>query len=226
MQNMSKTAIILGASGLTGGLLLAKLLKDDRYSCIKLFSRKSLGISNSKIEEHLINLFELEKHQAVFKADVVFCCIGTTKKKTPDQSQYHKIDYGIPVAAAKLSKANSIPTFIAMSSMGANANSSIFYSRTKGEMEAAVLAAQIPTTYLLRPSLIKGDRKEKRPGEKITAGIMSFFDLFLIGGLKKYRSIKAERIAEAMIRLAEGLHGSAPCTLDSRQIQELADAGE
>jgi uncharacterized protein YbjT (DUF2867 family) len=224
MQNMSKTAIIIGASGLTGGLLLKKLLKDERYSRIKLFSRRSSGISNSKIEEHLIDLFELENYEGVFKADVVFCCIGTTKKKTPDQSQYHKIDFGIPVAAAKLCKENGINTLIVMSSMGANTRSSIFYSRTKGEMEAAVLAENIPNTYLLRPSLIKGNRKEKRTGEKITAAFMSFFDLFLFGSLKKCRSIKAERIAEAMLRLANQPIGAK--IIDSRQIQELADKSE
>ena len=107
--------------------------------------------------------------------------------------------------------------------MGANEKSSVFYSRTKGEMENAVLNSQIKSTYILRPSLIKGDRNEKRFGEKMMAILMSFFDFFMIVGLKKYRSIKAERIAEAMVVLAN--EKPEIQLLDSKQIQELADHG-
>lgn len=218
---MSKTAIILGASGLTGSLLLDKLLKDDRYGKIKLFTRKSIGLNHPKIEEFIVDLLELQKAKPDFKGDEVYCCIGTTKKKTPDQEQYYKIDFGIPVAAAKLCKTNEIDTFLVISSMGANVKSSIFYSRTKGEMEQAVLGQKIKHSYILRPSLITGNRSEHRTAEKVTAAIMSFFNLFLWGGLRKYRSIKSERIAEAMIRLAN--NQSESMILDSKQIQELAD---
>ena len=219
---MSKTAIILGASGLTGGLLLEKLLKDDRYATIKLFSRTKLGLNHTKIVEFEADLLKLEQFAESFVADEVYCCIGTTKKKTPKEEDYFKIDFGIPVAAAKLCKMNQIVTFQVISSMGANSKSSIFYSRTKGEMEEAVLAENIPYTYILRPSLIKGNRDEKRFAERLMAALMSFFDLFLLGGLRKYRSIKAERIAEAMIQLANSQPPSM--VLDSRQIQVTADS--
>lgn len=199
---MNKTAIILGASGLTGSLLLQKLLKDERYGTILLFSRKEAGISHPKVKEIVIDLFRLEDASDQFKADEVFCCIGTTKKKTPDQDEYRKIDFGIPVTAAQLCVKNDINAFLVISSMGASPKSSIFYSRTKGEMEEAVLAMGIPNTYILRPSLITGNRQEKRGGEKLGAALFKVFNLLLIGGLKKYRSIKATQIADAMIRLA------------------------
>jgi uncharacterized protein YbjT (DUF2867 family) len=220
---MSKTAIILGASGLTGSILLEKLLADERYATIKLFSRKASGISHPKVKEFVMDLFQLEDAGEDFKGDEVFCCIGTTKKKTPDQKEYHKIDFGIPVAAAKLCMANNIETMVTISSMGANVKSSIFYSRTKGEMEQAVLQERLSYNYILRPSLIKGDRKEKRKGEKITAAVVSFFDLFMLGGMKKYRSIKAERIAEAMVKLANDRPDLS--ILDSGMIQKIADLG-
>ncbi len=136
---MKKSAIILGATGLTGNLLLKKLLKDPSFEKIKLFSRSSSEINSPKIEEHLIDMFQLESHSEAFTADVVFCCIGTTKAKTPDNETYKKIDYGIPVSAAKLAKKNSIKTFIVISAMGADADSSIFYNKTKGEMQRDVL---------------------------------------------------------------------------------------
>lgn len=199
---MPKTAIILGASGASGGEVLRLLLNDSRYEKVKLFSRSSINNKNSKIEEYIIDLFELEKHAEAFTADEVYCCIGTTKAKTPDKKTYHKIDYGIPVTAAKLAKANKIPVFIVISAIGADADSSIFYSRTKGEMQDDVLGANIPTTYILQPSLIVAERNDSRIMEKLASGFMKLINPVLQGGAAKYRSIKAGNVAKAMVWLA------------------------
>lgn len=199
---MGKTAIILGASGLTGNLLLEKLLEDSRYDSVKVFGRRSLNINHLKISEHIGNLLELESFQKDFNADEVYCCIGTTAKQTPDKSDYHKIDLGIPVAAAKLCKANNIPTFLIISSLGANPKSTIFYSRTKGEMEQTVLQEHIPHTYILRPSFIGGKRKSPRFGEGVGIVFAKLIKPIMVGGLKKYRLIEADTIAKAMIYLA------------------------
>lgn len=199
---MGKTAIILGATGLTGSILLNKLLKDDRYKTIKLFSRSKIDGLPSKVIQVTGNLFELENFKAEFTGDEVYCCIGTTAKKTPNKAIYKQIDYGIPVNAAKLSKANNISTFIVVSALGANANSSIFYNKTKGEMERDVLAQNIPNTYIMQPSIIGGDRKETRIGEKIGLVVFKIFEPLLMGKLKKYSMIEAESIAQAMINLA------------------------
>lgn len=196
-----KTAIVLGATGLTGGLLVKRLIADDRYSKIKLFSRSKSNESSSKVDEFIGDLLQLEDFRPEFTGDVIFCCIGTTKAKTKDQEKYKAIDYGIPLAAAKLAKANKIDTIVIISSMGADTKSSIFYSRTKGEMERDVLSQEIDHTYLLRPSLITGNRKEKRSMEKIGAAIFKVLGFLLIGPLKKYRAIEADSIAAAMIRL-------------------------
>lgn len=199
---MGKTAIILGVSGLTGRLILNELLMDDRYTCIKLFSRKSVNIENPKIIEYIGDLLELKTFKKDFTGDQVFCSIGTTTKKTPDKAIYRKIDYGIPVEAAKLCIENGIDTFLVISSLGANTKSSVFYSRTKGEMERDVLNKNIKNTYILRPSFILGDRTEKRFGEAIGVGVVKLFGFLLIGKLKKYRAITAAKIAGTMIYLA------------------------
>ena len=78
---MKKTAIILGASGLTGTILLEKLIKDDRYGTIKLFSRSKIEGLPVKVKQYIGNLLELEKFKEDFTADEVHCCIGTTAKK-------------------------------------------------------------------------------------------------------------------------------------------------
>jgi len=197
-----KTAIVLGVTGLTGGILLQKLINDDRYDKIKLFSRKSTEVSHVKIEERIVDMLKLKNHAKDFVADEVFCCIGTTNAKTPDKNLYRTIDYGIPVSAAELSKINNINTFIVVSALGADSESSIFYNRTKGEMENAVLAFNIPKTHILQPSLIGGKRDEKRPGEFFFKMIMKVFNPLLFGKLKKYKMILPETIVSAMIWLA------------------------
>jgi len=216
-----KTAIILGATGLTGSILLEKLLKDDRYLKIKVFSRNYVKVNNEKIEEYLIDLFELEKMADLFTADEVYCCIGTTQDKTPDKDTYRMIDFGIPATAAKLSKRNKIGTFQVISSMGANEKSSIFYNRVKGEMEGAVLDQQISNTYILQPSLIGGNREESRPFESIWKKIMSVGDNLLVGSLRKYRTIQPEIIADAMIYLANNDYRSG--TIPSDEIKVIAE---
>ncbi|MDL5510553.1 nucleoside-diphosphate sugar epimerase [Arenibacter sp. M-2] len=197
-----KTAIILGATGLTGGFLLQMLLKDERYIRIKLFTRSSIGFSHPKLEEHIVDLLTLESYKNDFLADEVFCCIGTTKAKTPDTEMYRRIDFGIPVTAAKICRDKGINTFLVISAMGANSKSGVNYNRIKGEMEEAVLKCGIPNTYILQPSLIGGKRDEKRIGEWIAKQFMKVLDYILVGPLEKYRSIDPEVIATAMVWLA------------------------
>ena len=219
---MGKTAIILGATGLTGSIVLDKLLKDNRYKTIKLFSRKKLDGLPSKVIQHTGNLLELDRFKTDFVADEVYCCIGTTAKKTPNKIIYKAIDFGIPVAAAKLSKENKINTFLVVSALGANADSSIFYNKTKGEMEQAVLSEKIERTYILQPSIIGGNRKEQRIGEKIGLVLFKIFQPLFFGKLKKYKITEAEHIAQTMINLANST--STEKIITSQSIQLLAKA--
>ena len=219
---MPKTAIILGASGATGHETLQLLLADDRYSKVKIFVRKSLGITNPKIEEHVINLLQLENYGADFTADEVYCCIGTTKAKTPDRDEYYKIDFGIPATAAKLAKANGIDTYIVVSAVGADKSSSIFYSRTKGEMQEAVLAQNIANTHILQPSLIVARRKESRVMEQIFIAAWKLVNPLLWGGAAKYKSVTAANIAKAMVWLANNNYPDVIVT--SNRINDLAMA--
>jgi len=178
------------------------LVKDERYKKIALFSRRAVEIKSQKIEEHLFDLLELEQQQEHFIADEVFCCIGSTNAKTPNNELYKRIDYGIPVATAKLCAQNSIKTLVIVSALGADANSSIFYNRIKGEMEDKVLALKVPKTHIVQPSMIGGNRKEKRPREYFFKKLMQVLSFLFQGSLKKYRVINPETIAKSMVWLA------------------------
>lgn len=199
---VKKSAIILGGTGLTGSLVLDHLLANDNYDCIKLFSRKTCGIKHPKLEEYIVDVLNLEVVKSDFIADEVYCCIGTTKKKTPDQEMYNSIDFGIPVEAAKLCVENKIPVLSVISAIGADPKSKIFYNRTKGTMEQAVMQAGVNRTYILRPSLITGDRMEKRFGEKLSIALFRFMQPLFVGKWKKYKTVNADSIAKRMIELA------------------------
>jgi uncharacterized protein YbjT (DUF2867 family) len=218
---MPKTAILLGATGATGSELLQLLLNDSRYDTIKLFSRKASGVSHPKVKEYVIDLFALEQHAADFTGDVVFCCIGTTKAKTPDTDTYYKIDYGIPVAAAALATLNGIRSYIVISALGADKNSGIFYNRTKGQMQEAVLEQSIPKIHIMQPALIVANRPENRLGEKIASAVFKVVNPLLVGSLKKYRSIATGTIARAMIWLDNNSYANV--VVPSDEIQGLGD---
>lgn len=196
---MKKKAIVLGATGLTGSHLLELLLENTDYDRVKVFTRTKLTISHPKIEEHVIDLLKLSDYAHEFTADEVYCCIGTTKAKTPNKELYRAIDYGIPVEAAKLAKQNAINYFIVVSALGANSNSKVLYSKLKGDMERDVLAQQIEQTHFFRPSLIVGNRKEKRIREDLSKQFMKVFG-FLIPA--RYKMIQAKIIAKAMVQIA------------------------
>jgi uncharacterized protein YbjT (DUF2867 family) len=217
---MKKTAIILGATGLTGSILLENLINDHRYETIKLFSRKEIDGLPSKVKQFIGDILKLDNFKKDFTADEVYCCIGTTAKKTPDKQLYKKIDFGIPVTAAKLTKANGISTFLVISAIGADAESSIFYSKIKGEMEQAVLSEKIEMTHILQPSIIGGNRQEKRIGEKIGLVIVKLLQPLFFGRFKKYRITEAEDIAQAMINLANS--NSTKTIISSTSISKLA----
>ncbi len=217
---MSKTAIILGATGLTGGLLLQTLLKDERYGHVTLFSRNTCRIKHLKLTEYIVDLFQLQHYKEQFKANDVFCCIGTTKSKTSNKEIYTNIDYGIPVSAATLCKENNIETFVVISALGAKKKSKIFYSRTKGKMEAAVLDLKIRNTYILQPSLISGEREERRIGEQFMKFLMSLLKPLLhFGDLNRYQPIHPQTIANCMVWVSNNDYKSG--RIESNTIQEI-----
>ena len=111
MEAPQKTALVLGATGLVGNKLIELLLEDQRYATVKIFGRRKLDKEHPKLQQYVGDLLQFEGFEKDFKGDEVFCCIGTTKAKTPDQATYRKIDYGIPLAAAQLAKKRAIETF-------------------------------------------------------------------------------------------------------------------
>jgi len=219
---LKKSAIILGATGLTGSYVLKNLINDSNYSEVIVFSRRPLEVKSEKLKIVECDLLNLEEQKDLFKADEVYVCVGTTNNKTPNKKLYREIDFGIPVTAAQLCRENRIDTLVVMSSLGASSKSSVFYTRTKGEMEESVLEMEIQNTYLLRPAIIMGPRKEKRIGETMGKMITFLINPLLIGSLKKYKGIHTETIAQAMINLCKR-EKYPKAIIESNEIWDIAE---
>ncbi|MEN9913329.1 MAG: hypothetical protein RL528_39 [Bacteroidota bacterium] len=202
---MQKNVLLIGASGLIGSELVQLLLRDDKIKSLKVFVRKTLAITDQKLREILVDFERLEDFKHEFQGDALFCCIGTTRKKTPDLADYKAIDYGIVLAAATLARSNQVPQVHLVSAIGAAVSSKIFYNRLKGEIEKDVLKLDFPTTVIYQPAMLIGKRSESRPAEFIAQKLMPFFDVFLLGKTRKYHSLKAKKVAESML---DNLHKS------------------
>lgn len=196
-----KTALILGSSGLTGSFILEKLILDTDFDKIILINRKESGILNPKIQE-IITDFKVEiNFESIAKIDSIFSCLGTTRKKTPDLSQYRAIEIEIPCMIAKLALKKGLQSIHFISSVGASNKSSNFYLKIKGEAEEKLASLNIPHLHIYRPSLLIGPRKESRLVEKIFMSIMPIFNPLMIGKATKYKTMQIENLSKSMIAI-------------------------
>ena len=214
-----KTALLFGSSGLVGGHLLNRLIKDTNYSKVKLFVRSVPEISDPKVETIKTDFNNLEKYKEDIKGDDCFFCIGTTKKNSPDKDEYKRVELDIPKEIAKIAKSNSVNSFIFVSALYANTKSLGDYLRFKGLVEEELKELNFSKLVLMRPSFLMGDRKEKRAGEKIGIFVFKLLSPLLLGPLKKMKPIHSATVAKAMIRTAnEDLEKNI---FESNEIAEL-----
>ncbi len=218
---MSRTALLLGASGLIGGHCLDLLLADSDYAQVTVLVRKSLSRTHPKLTQQIVDFERLTEVAEAFRVQDVFCCLGTTIKTAGSQEAFRKVDFTYPVESARLAVQQGATQFLLVSSLGANAKSSVFYNRTKGEVERAVAASDLSSVQIFRPSLLLGQRAEVRSGELVAEKLSRALSFLLVGPLRKYRPIEARAVAAAMIAVAKdqraGIH-----LYESNQIAEIA----
>ncbi len=215
-----RNALIAGATGLVGTAILQQLLNDDQYEKIIVLTRKPLEITNSKLVLQQIDFDKIEMLNPGFAVDDVFCALGTTIKTAGSQDAFYKVDFTYVVNLGKWCAEHGVKRFMIVSAMGANAKSGVFYNRVKGEMEDAVSQLDIAQKQIFRPSLLMGNRKEKRTGEKLAQVVMGALGWLFVGPLLKYKGIHADVVAKAIIKAAkEGVSGFK--IYDSGEMQRL-----
>ncbi|HET6245878.1 MAG: oxidoreductase [Bacteroidetes bacterium] len=194
-----KTALIAGPTGLTGKKCLEYLLESGQYSMVTVLTRKKLNIENKKLVQIITDFNDLQESLKQVKVNDVYCCLGTTMKKAGSKEAFFKVDFDYPLQIASFLKQNGASTFNLVSAIGANKNSTIFYSKVKGEIEQALIKLHFPKLNILRPSILDGERKESRPGEKAGLILSKIVAPLMIGPLKKYKPVKACAVAFALI---------------------------
>lgn len=185
--------LLLGATGLVGSECLKLLMREPSVSGVNVYARTPLSVSGANVSVCIAPLDAIGQHEDFFAADAVICALGTTIKKAGSQPAFRAVDQDAPLAAARAAKKNGCGHYMMVSALGANAHSSVFYNRVKGETENGIIALGFPRTTIIRPSLLLGDRKEFRLGERIGALFTPFIP-------KKYRPVQASAVAAAMVR--------------------------
>jgi len=197
-----KTAVIFGSSGLIGKSILLKLLMSDNYSKVKAFVRSEIEIDHPKLDIIITDFSKLDEIEYLLNVDECYFCIGTTRRKTPRKTDYIKIEYELPIKIAEICKRNAINKFIYISSLGANPNAAGLYLKNKGKTESDLKNLKFKKLIIIRPSILIGERKENRIGEKLGLLIMNSLSILLMGKLKKYKPIKSTVVANSIFKIA------------------------
>ncbi len=211
-------AIVIGATGLVGNLILKEVLSDSNFSEVRIFVRKPTGIINPKLKEIVSPMTNIISLSSEIQGDVLFNALGTTIKKAGSQREQQRIDRDIPVAFAKIASENGVRIMLNVSSIGASLKGG-FYLKTKAEMENGTKEFFHEKVYHFRPSFLTGNRKEFRLAEKIAYIAMKVIDPLLTGSSKKYRSMPADKLAKAMVGLSKNPEGK-PTVLHFPEIMQ------
>jgi uncharacterized protein YbjT (DUF2867 family) len=205
MNREQKTAVILGATGMIGNLLTQQLLGDDSFRTVRILVRRPVELIHPKLEVKLVDFDSTnDVKEKLGTGDVIFSCMGTTQANVKgNKALYRKIDHAIPVMVARLGKEAGFRSFMLVSSVGANADSSTFYIKLKGEVEKDISGIGFATTGIFRPSMLLGKRKEKRTLERVLQPVSKLWSLFLFGGWSKFKSIEGSDVAKAAIEAAK-----------------------
>jgi uncharacterized protein YbjT (DUF2867 family) len=214
-----KKALIIGASGLIGRELTDLLLQSSQYQEVLIFVRKPLDIQHPKLTQ-IIYHFD-RPDTSLIQADDIYCALGSTIKKAGSKEAFRKIDFEYPLQIATAGLQNGTSQFLIVTALGSDPDSMIFYNRVKGEVELALEQTGYQSLHIFRPSLLTGNRTEKRSGEDFAKVLAKVIDPLLRGPLRKYRSIKGKQVAQAMLRIATmqipGTH-----RYDSDEIHQLS----
>jgi uncharacterized protein YbjT (DUF2867 family) len=201
-MNSTKSILVTGATGLIGRSLIKLLQQDQYFNEIIILSRRRVPewTKDKRIQQHIVDLSNPSGYRNIVKADTVVSALGTTIKKAGSQDKFREVDYQMPLNLAQAASANNCSSFILVSAVGSSPDSRVFYNKVKGEVERDLVKIKFKSIHILHPSLLLGERNEKRIGEKIGQIFMPLMS-FLIP--EKYRPVQADVIAKRIIQLAK-----------------------
>ena len=218
-----KSVLLLGASGLVGGECLKLLIHDGPYEKITVLTRSPLitDIQDSRVDHHIIDFEHLGEYRHLIKADHVICALGTTIKKAGTKENFHRVDFTYSYEIARMASEQGSEHYLLVSAMGADPGSSIFYNRVKGELEQVVQKLSYRGVSIFRPSLILGQRHERRLTEQVSKIISGIFSFAIP---ERYKPVQAVNIARAILKIA-GQNLAGIRIIESNEITRIAKGG-
>ena len=206
--------LITGATGLVGGHLLRMLVREPTVSAIAAPTRRPLADTQGVFNPHDPQLSDALA-QVVDPIDTVFCCLGTTRREAGSKAAFIHADYTLVVDTALTGLRLGAKHMLVISAMGADPHSLFFYNRVKGDMEQALRAQAWRNLTILRPSMLLGERDNKRANEALLAPLFR-----LLPG--NWKSIDARDVAQAMLSEALAPAQEGVTVLPSAKLREIA----
>jgi len=179
------------------------LLASERYAKVIVVGRRPVAVQHPKLTQVVTDLGQLEAERLRLIADDVYCCLGTTRQQAGSKEAFYEVDFMYVVKLAAVTAGNFAAQFLVVSAIGADAESFFYYSKVKGEMEAAVRQAPFRAIHIFRPSLLLGARAKPRIGERVSGWVLALVRPLLRGSWQKYRAITDVAVARAMLQAAE-----------------------
>lgn len=183
---MKLIANVIGATGLVGKALVQQLLNDERFGKVRIFVRRDTGLKHLKLEQFVVDFGRTETWEKQLTGDVLFSALGTTLKQAGSKEKQWEIDFTFNLNFARKAKEKGIENYVLVSSIGANAKSSLFYTKMKGELDEAVSKIGFGNLIILRPASLTGPRENRRLAEEISVPILNILTRFM---MKNYRPI-------------------------------------
>ena len=195
-------ALVLGATGATGKDLLHLLLKDHSIKQVDIFVRRNPGVEHEKLNTHIIDFDKPDHWKHLVKGDVLFSCLGTTRKAAGGKEGQKKVDYHYQLEFAKAAKENNVPAYVLVSSVSASSSSAFFYMKIKGQLEEEVKALHFPKLIIFNPPAL--ERKDSDRKLEVMATKTLYF-LNSLGLLKSVRPLPTGLLAMAMLNAVKSL---------------------
>jgi uncharacterized protein YbjT (DUF2867 family) len=194
---------------------VARLCADPAVAVVHTLSRRAPLDAHAKLRPLVVDFAALPALPAV---DEVYLGLGTTIKLAGSQAAFRAVDFDANLAVAQAALAAGARRMGLVSALGADAQSSVFYSRVKGELEDALAALPLAALVIARSSMLRGDRaalgQPVRPGE-IWADRVDKLLRPLIP--KRWRAIAAADVAAALVQAVPQAHGRQVLTSDAMQ---------
>ena len=201
MSKPTRIALV-GATGLIGMSLIRLAVNRPDIRIIGISRREVALPPGARMEVLVADPDSWGDAIAAANADALVCALGTTWAKAgKDEAAFRAVDQDLVLACGRAAKAAGIRQMIAVSSVGADPMAKNFYLKVKGETEQALGKLGLTRLDVLRPGLLRGLREESRPAERLGMIASPLADLLMNGGYRKYRSIRSETVAQAIVGL-------------------------